>query len=258
MSLAKLEEENDQTQPQIAGATPFDECWRDALPRVFAYCRRALRDEHAAADVVQRVAVRAWRGFGSFRGEAPFEAWAMKIARRELDRHFAARQRLDRHEVLVGGDELPMLEVAEHSTDVRPESTLEGDMATLIPLALRLEAITPEQGQVLLLRLAEGEPTWLEVGKAMNRTAADVAVLHWRAIDKLRVFLFLHCPERVGGRAAMERLLAAPTSARDRLTAREEEVFRHLVLGQRLDLRKSGWRSALNAACAKVARGLGK
>ncbi len=49
-------------------------------PRLFATARRYARRESEVEDIVQEVWVKAFQKLGSFRGEAPFEHWLMRLA----------------------------------------------------------------------------------------------------------------------------------------------------------------------------------
>jgi RNA polymerase sigma-70 factor (ECF subfamily) len=49
-------------------------------PRVFATARRYARRESEIEDIVQEVWLKAFHKLKSFRGEAPFEHWLMKMA----------------------------------------------------------------------------------------------------------------------------------------------------------------------------------
>src|SRR5437867_5058850 len=49
-------------------------------PRVFATARRYARRESEVEDIVQEVWVKAFQKLKSFRGEAPFEHWLMRLA----------------------------------------------------------------------------------------------------------------------------------------------------------------------------------
>src|SRR5580704_3010480 len=48
-------------------------------PRVFATARRYARRESEVEDIVQEVWLKAFDKLGSFRGEAPFEHWLMRM-----------------------------------------------------------------------------------------------------------------------------------------------------------------------------------
>ena len=49
-------------------------------PRVFATARRYARRESEVEDIVQEVFIKAFQKLSSFRGEAPFEHWLMRVA----------------------------------------------------------------------------------------------------------------------------------------------------------------------------------
>jgi RNA polymerase sigma-70 factor (ECF subfamily) len=49
-------------------------------PRVFATARRYARRESEVEDIVQEVFIKAFQKLGSFRGDAPFEHWLMRLA----------------------------------------------------------------------------------------------------------------------------------------------------------------------------------
>src|SRR6059036_1512129 len=48
-------------------------------PRVFATARRYARRESEIEDIVQDVCLKAFQKLKSFRGEAPFEHWLMRL-----------------------------------------------------------------------------------------------------------------------------------------------------------------------------------
>src|SRR5258708_38875980 len=49
-------------------------------PRIFATARRYARRESEVEDIVQEVWLKAFQKLGSFRAEAPFEHWLMRLA----------------------------------------------------------------------------------------------------------------------------------------------------------------------------------
>src|SRR5690349_12222215 len=49
-------------------------------PRVFATARRYARRESEVEDIVQEVWTKAYQKLSSFRGDAPFEHWLMRLA----------------------------------------------------------------------------------------------------------------------------------------------------------------------------------
>src|SRR6266699_4595182 len=62
-------------------------------PRLFATARRHARRESEVEDIVQEVWAKAFQKLGSFRGEAPFEHWLMRLAVRTCYDFLRAHQR---------------------------------------------------------------------------------------------------------------------------------------------------------------------
>ena len=61
-------------------AASFEPLVQKYSPRVFATARRYARKESEIEDIVQEVWLKAFQKLGSFRGEAPFEHWLMRLA----------------------------------------------------------------------------------------------------------------------------------------------------------------------------------
>ncbi len=62
-------------------------------PRVFATARRYARREDEVQDIVQEVFIKAFQKLDSFRAEAPFEHWLMRMAVRTCYDFLRAHQR---------------------------------------------------------------------------------------------------------------------------------------------------------------------
>jgi RNA polymerase sigma-70 factor (ECF subfamily) len=62
-------------------------------PRVFATARRYARRESEVEDIVQEVFLKAFHRLDSFRGDAPFEHWLMRLAVRTCYDFLRAHQR---------------------------------------------------------------------------------------------------------------------------------------------------------------------
>src|ERR1700675_2834188 len=63
-----------------ADAASFEPLVQKYSPRIFATARRYARRESEVEDIVQEVWVKAFQKLKSFRGEAPFEHWLMRMA----------------------------------------------------------------------------------------------------------------------------------------------------------------------------------
>src|SRR6201998_1463752 len=60
-------------------AASFEPLVEKYSPRVFAAARRYARKESEVEDIVQEVWLKAFQKLRSFRGEAPFEHWLMRL-----------------------------------------------------------------------------------------------------------------------------------------------------------------------------------
>ncbi|MFZ9856637.1 MAG: RNA polymerase sigma factor, partial [Limisphaerales bacterium] len=86
----------------------FEELVCRHQPRVFATARRHARLEREVEDIVQEVFVKAYHKLDTWRGEAPFEHWLMRLAVRTCYDHLRSHQR-SREDSSGGGQELDLL-----------------------------------------------------------------------------------------------------------------------------------------------------
>jgi RNA polymerase sigma-70 factor (ECF subfamily) len=74
------------TDSELIGAvlkgdpSSFEPLVKKYSPRVFATARRYARRESEIEDIVQEVWIKAFQKLASYRGEAPFEHWLMRMA----------------------------------------------------------------------------------------------------------------------------------------------------------------------------------
>jgi len=232
----------------------FEDAWRSIAGQVARSCRWHTRDEHDADDLYQRVMIRAWRGHGTFRGESSYLAWVRAIVVREAGRLAAQRELRARHEVPLpevdaAGRADPAPGPDEHADWIAHGAAVHG-LRTAFAEAAADGSLSEAELRVVEARLSHPEETWEQLAVRLGTSANVCAVTHCRAVPKLRVFLFLHRPDLLGGTAA---IAAAFTSATGTLAGAEAEVFQALVLDARRDYRRRGWQRSLRAACAKVA-----
>src|SRR5512136_601293 len=65
----------------LRGDTPsFEPLVQKYSPRLFATARRYARRENEVEDIVQEIWLKTFQKLGSFRGEAPFEHWLMRLS----------------------------------------------------------------------------------------------------------------------------------------------------------------------------------
>src|SRR4029453_6055134 len=74
-------------------AASFEPLIQKYSPRVFATARRYARRESEVEDIAQEVWLKAFQKLNSFRGEAPFEHWLMRLAVRTCYDFLRAHQR---------------------------------------------------------------------------------------------------------------------------------------------------------------------
>jgi len=74
-------------------AESFEPLVQKYSPRVFATARRYARRESEVEDIAQEVWVKAFQKLGSFRGEAPFEHWLMRLTVRTCFDFLRSHQR---------------------------------------------------------------------------------------------------------------------------------------------------------------------
>ena len=74
-------------------ATSFEPLIAKYSPRVFATARRYARRESEVEDIVQEIWLKAYQKLSSFRGDAPFEHWLMRLAVRTCYDFLRAHQR---------------------------------------------------------------------------------------------------------------------------------------------------------------------
>src|SRR5262245_43371789 len=76
----------DQTDADLIAAVlkgdvaSFEPLVKKYSPRLFSTARRYARRESEVEDIVQEVWLKAFQKLASFRGEAPFEHWLMRLA----------------------------------------------------------------------------------------------------------------------------------------------------------------------------------
>ena len=229
------------------GEAEFVRLWTESRAAIQAFCWRSLGDHAAAEDVAQVIGLRAWRSFGSFRREAPFVGWAMRIARNEINRELRRRvMRIAREVPAVDGYEGVQCSREERQGDHNV------DLRALILEAREIGAISEPEASSLLLRLANPEKNWTEVAADSNDSAAQCAANHCRAIPKLRVFIFLRHRDLFGDLSRIRESMAEARIA-GAMTAREEQVFSRWILDRRFDFRPVGWQTLLRSACATMA-----
>ncbi len=161
-------------------ASAFNQLYRLAAPRLYALCKRLMRDDELAEDVLQEGFVKIWNNAGVFaarRGSAM--TWMTTIVRNQaLDKLRMAKSR----PVLADEGEYETLDFA--SPDLSPDSlkALSDDTQQLLRCMNKLKA---EQRECIMQAFYYGN-THDELASKMNRPLGTVKAWIRRGIEQLR------------------------------------------------------------------------
>lgn len=154
-------------------------------PRVFATARRYARRESEVEDIVQEVFFKAFQKLGSFRGDAPFEHWLMRLAVRTCFDFLRAHQR---------NRETAFTELTEPETDwlerfvVQPDDADDRAMAAKQLIDRILEQLSPAARMVITLLEIE-EKSVKEIAQLTGWSVPLVKVRAFRARAEMRKIL---------------------------------------------------------------------
>ena len=118
------------------------------LPRVFGTARRYARRESEVEDIVQEVWLKAFQKLRTFRGEAPFEHWLMRLAVRTCYDFLRAHQR---------NREATFTELTDEESDwldrfcVQPDDASESAAAARALVDRLLEMLSPSARMIITL-----------------------------------------------------------------------------------------------------------
>lgn len=129
----------------------FDRLYEQYRGPLYRFILRQVKDPVASNDLYQQCWEKVIKGRHSYRSKAPFTAWLFRIARNTVVDHFRRQSPAEQAETWTGGDALTGL-AAEV---LNPESAVlaaeeQGRLAAAI------DALPPEQREVVLLRLEAG------------------------------------------------------------------------------------------------------
>lgn len=154
-------------------------------PRVFATARRYARRESEIEDIVQEVWLKAFHKLNSFRGEAPFEHWLMRMAVRTCYDFLRGHQR---------NRESSFSEISEPEEDwldrfvVDPSSAPENADAAKLLIDRVLEKLSPPARLVIQLLEIEDRSV-KEIAEITGWSVPLVKVRAFRARGEMRKIL---------------------------------------------------------------------
>jgi hypothetical protein len=227
----------------------FESEWPKAFPHVLRYCQSLTRDSHLAEEATAETGRRAWLGFPKFRGHCTFLTWVIGIARKVV---WSQRSRKPPPVVSLSSAE------GKTTDPPAPKPTRPlGDWLThAVADAVTAGELSQAEGVVLTAAANDARPSWDKIGVSLGWTPANCAVVRFRALAKLRVFLFLHRPQFLGGAARISAAFdeALKHKGADGLTQEQARTFRRMVIDRDHRYRTVGWSEQLRNACERVIR----
>jgi RNA polymerase sigma-70 factor, ECF subfamily len=153
--------------------------------RVFATARRYARRESEVEDIVQEVFIKAFQRLASFRGEAPFEHWLMRLATRTCYDFLRAHQR---------SRETAFTELTQEESDwldrfvTEPDAAGENAEAARLLIERVLSQLSPPARLIITLLEIE-ERTVKEISQLTGWSVPLVKVRAFRARAEMRKIL---------------------------------------------------------------------
>jgi len=160
----------------------FEPLVKKYLPRVFATARRYARRESEAEDIVQEVWLKTFQKLNSFRSEAPFVHWLMRLTVRTCYDFLRAHQR---------SRETAFSELTEPENDwldrcvSQPDAASENSAAARQLVQRLLEQLSPAARLVITLLEIE-ERSVKEIAELTGWSAPLVKVRAFRARAEMR------------------------------------------------------------------------
>jgi RNA polymerase sigma-70 factor (ECF subfamily) len=170
----------------LAGnAASFEPLVQKYSPRVFATARRYARRDSEVEDIAQEVWLKAFDKLKSFRGEAPFEHWLMRMTVRTCYDFLRAHQR---------NRESSFSEISDAEDDwlerfaVAPDTVSDHADAAKLLVERVLEKLSPEARLVITLLEIE-DRTVKEIAELTGWSVPLVKVRAFRARSEMRKIL---------------------------------------------------------------------
>jgi RNA polymerase sigma-70 factor (ECF subfamily) len=154
-------------------------------PRIFATARRYARREDEVQDIAQEIWLKAYQKLASFRGEAPFEHWLMRLAVRTCYDFLRAHQRNRESSFSdLSEPEADWLDRFVADPDAAPE---DADAARLLVKRV-LEELSPPARLIITLLEIE-DRTVKEIAQLTGWSVPLVKVRAFRARAEMRKIL---------------------------------------------------------------------
>ena len=161
-------------------------------PRVFATVRRYARRESEIEDIAQEIWLKSFQKLATFRGDAPFEHWLMRLAVRTCYDFLRAHRR---------NREMAFSELTDSETDwldmfvANPDDARENAAAARQLVERVLDQLSPPARMIITLLEIE-DRTVKEIAELTGWSVALVKVRAFRARAEMRKCLAKPLPER--------------------------------------------------------------
>ena len=163
-----------ETPVTSVSAETFDELYRRAFPRVYAYVASLLRDKSAAEEVTAQAFERAYRKRRSFRpGRGSADAWLFGIARNAaLDE---LRRRKRRAALEAEPEDAAMPAADEQADQALKRETVRAALA----------ALEPHERDLVALKYSAGLSN-AEIARVIGASESNAGTRLHRVVEKLR------------------------------------------------------------------------
>jgi RNA polymerase sigma-70 factor (ECF subfamily) len=166
-------------------AASFEPLVQKYSPRVFATARRYARRESEVEDIAQEVWLKAFEKLGSFRGEAPFEHWLMRMTVRTCYDFLRGHQR--NREATFSDLSEPESNWLERFATA-PESATDDEDAAKLLIGRVMEKLSPQARLVITLLEIEDRSV-KEIAGLTGWSVPLVKVRAFRARGEMRKIL---------------------------------------------------------------------
>lgn len=154
-------------------------------PRIFATARKYARRESEIEDIVQEVFIKAFQKLHTFRAEAPFEHWLMRLAVRTCYDFLRSHQKnKESHFSEITDEDSSFLD--RYVSDPNPSSDDANAARALIHKVL--EQLSPPARMVITLQEIEGKSV-KEIAALTGWSVSLVKVRAFRARKEMRKLL---------------------------------------------------------------------
>jgi RNA polymerase sigma-70 factor (ECF subfamily) len=173
--VATVEEKRWLQAAQRGDTEAFAVLYRANVKAIFRYILMRVRDPQLAEDLTGDVFIRALKSIRNYEDQGkPFVAWLYRIAHARVVDHYRRQDRRPSEQEL---DDEPIVVQTDMDANM-----LRRQAANALRQAI--QALTPEQQQVIVLRFMEGQRLEV-VAEVMGKNANAIKALQHRALKAL-------------------------------------------------------------------------